>query len=243
MAMTCAGCGAQNPEGNQFCSACGRPLTRAAAAAAPWWAAAPQGPPPPTEAAPSWLAPPPQAPPPPAATPPAYASPQPAEVAYASPYYSPSGAMPQAPVHRTPMALIIGAVAALIVVVAGGGTASGHFSGKSFVGTADVAAPIPTPSPWTGATATNTAVTVPVPAGWTVSSKDNESISLTDPNGWGFLSVGSGVQSPKKTVQQQKGIIEESIKSKSPDRGERRAARPTDPTHGGGERNSLPPEF
>src|SRR6266851_4480309 len=98
MPMTCARCGAQNPDGNQFCSACGTPLTQAP----------PQGPPPPAEAAPSWLAAPPQAPPPPAATPPAYASPQPAEVAYASPYYSPSGAMPQAPVHRTPMALIIG---------------------------------------------------------------------------------------------------------------------------------------
>jgi hypothetical protein len=233
MPMNCARCGAQNPDGNQFCSACGTPLTQAAAAAAPWSAAPPQGPPPPAEAAPSWLAAPPQAPPPPAAPPPAYASPQPAEVAYASPYYSPTGGLPQAPVHRTPSALIIGAVVALIVVLAGGGTAIALFSGKSFFGTADVAAPVPTPSPWTGATATNIAVTVPVPAGWTVSSKDNESISLTDPNGWGYLSVGSGVQSPKKTVQQQKGIIEESIKSKSPDAVECRAVRPTDSTIGG----------
>lgn len=141
--------------------------------------------------------------------------------------------MAQPPVHRTPWVLIISAVVVLIIVVAGGGLAIALFSGKSFVGTADVAAPDPSPSPWTGATASNPAVTVPLPAGWTVSSKDNESISLTDPNGWGFLSVGSGRQNPPMTVQQQKGIIEESIKSKSPDAVECRAVRPTPGSIGG----------
>src|ERR1700674_2208610 len=43
MALACARCGAQNPDGNLFCSTCGNPLTAAAAAppvAAPGWAAA-----------------------------------------------------------------------------------------------------------------------------------------------------------------------------------------------------------
>src|ERR1700737_1342283 len=115
MAMTCARCGAQNPDGNQFCQACGTPLTQAAVAP-------PSAPRPP---APSWLAaPPPPPPPPPAAPPPtAYATPAALPVAYASPYYSPAGAMPQAPVHRTPWVLIIGAVAILILLMAGAATA------------------------------------------------------------------------------------------------------------------------
>src|ERR1700687_5305002 len=112
MAATCARCRAQNPDGNQFCQACGTPLTQAAVAP-------PSAPPPP---APSWLAAPPP-PPPPTAPPIAYAAPAPLPVAYASPYYSPAGAMPQAPVHRTPWVLIISAVVVLILVMAGGATA------------------------------------------------------------------------------------------------------------------------
>jgi hypothetical protein len=161
----------------------------------------------------------------------AYAAP-PGQVAYASPYYSPEGAMPQAPVHRTPWVLIISAIVVLIVLLAGCGTAFALFSGKSF-GSADVAKPEPSPSPWTGPTASNPVVTVPLLPGWTVSSKDNESISMTDPNGWGYVSVGSGVQSPKLTLQQQKTAIETSIKNKSPDAVECRAVRPTPGSVGG----------
>jgi len=57
MALTCARCGAQNPDGNQFCQACGTPLSRPPAGAPP---------------------------PPPSALPLAYASPPPTPVAYAS---------------------------------------------------------------------------------------------------------------------------------------------------------------
>src|ERR1700704_4212872 len=156
MALTCARCGALNPDGNQFCQACGTPLTTAAVAppaAAPAWASAP--PPPssagaPPAAAPGWAV----VPPPPPAVPPApsvaYASPPPAPVAYASPYYSPIGAAPQAPVHRTPWVLIASAVVALIVLMAGCGTAIALLGGKLSVSgglTSDLPSPSPAGSP------------------------------------------------------------------------------------------------
>src|ERR1700720_3604638 len=95
MAVTCARCGTQNPDGNQFCQACGTPL--AVAAAQPF-------------SPPSALPGPPAAPPPP---PPGYQS----------PYYAPSAVGPQPPVHRTPWTLIIAAIVVLVLLMAGCGTA------------------------------------------------------------------------------------------------------------------------
>jgi hypothetical protein len=237
MAVTCARCGAQNPDGNSFCSACGTPLTAAAAT--------PQAGPP--TAPPSWLAAPPQqaAPAAPAAgAPAAYASPPPAPVAYASPYYAPAGAMPQAPVHRSPWVLIIAAVVALIVVMAGCGTAIALLGGKASISggiTPDVPSPSPAGSPSpvaspvavTGPTASNPVVTVPVPAGWAVSAKDNESITLSDPNGLGFVSVASGQQNPHLTAQQQKNGFDTVWKQKYPDTVECGGVRPTTGSLGG----------
>ena len=221
MALTCARCGAQNPDGNQFCQACGTPLTAAAAV--------PQAGPPP---APAWLASPPQAAAP-AATPPAvaYASPPPAPVAYASPYYTPAGAMPQAPVHRTPWILIISAVVALIVVMAGCGTAIALLGAKASLSggiSPDVSSPSPagSPSPVAspagpqGPTASNAVVTVPVPAGWAVAAKDDQSIALSDPSGLALVSVASGIQNPHMTAQQQKAGAIAAVKGKYPDTAE-----------------------
>src|SRR3981081_376602 len=129
MPLTCARCGAQNPDGNQFCQARGTQLTAVVGAPPP----APPEAPPASPPAPSWVAAPPAAPPadppqgPPAAPSPpsfAYASPPPLPVSYASPYYSPAAAAPQVPVHRTPWMLIIAAVVGLVVVLAGGRTAA-----------------------------------------------------------------------------------------------------------------------
>jgi len=235
MALTCARCGAQNPDPNQFCSACGTPLTAAAAA--------PQTAPP--SAPPSWLATPPQAAAPAAAAAPvAYASPPPAPVAYASPYYAPAGAMPQAPVHRTPWVLIIAAVVALIVIMAGCGTAIALLGGKASLSggiSPDVPSPSPAGSPspvasptaLQGPTASNPVVTVPVPTGWAVSAKDNESITLSDPNGLGFISVASGAQNPHLTAQQQKAGADAAIKAKYPDSVECGGVRPTTGSLGG----------
>jgi hypothetical protein len=234
MAMTCARCGAQNPDGNQFCQACGTPLTQAAAAAP---SVQPSAPPP----APSWLASPPPAPPPaappvgwapppapPPAAPPVGWAPPPAPVAYASPYYAPAGALPQAPVHRTPWVLIVSAVVVLILVAAGFGTAftllgnKANFSGGipgDLPSPSPAGSPSPVGSPTApqGPTATNDVVTIPVPSGWTVSSKDSQSITLADPNGLGYVSVASGSQSPKMTAQQQKAGVDAGLKSKYPD--------------------------
>jgi zinc-ribbon domain len=197
VALTCARCGAQNPDGNQFCQACGTPLTAAAAGApqgpppgAPSWIAAPPqpatpaqppvpplaGPPPP----PGWAVaapPPPLAAAPPAAVPVAYASPPPLPVAYASPYYAPAAGAPQAAVHRTPWVLIIAGVVGLVVLMAGCGTAIALFNkaGNVSVGiTPDVPSPTPAGSP--------SPVASPVSLSGPIASNDGVTISV--PTGW-----------------------------------------------------------
>lgn len=193
MALTCARCGAQNPDGNQFCQACGTPLMAAAATAAP------------------------------------QAAPPPAPAGYASPYYAPTAAFPQAPVHRTPWILILAAIFALIVLMAGCGTAIALLNkGQVAVGggiTSDVPSPTPggspspigSPSSFAGPTASNAALALPVPSGWVVDSKDNEQITLADPSGAGLMTVGSGSSNPPTSAQQQKDGVDQVFTSKYPD--------------------------
>jgi zinc ribbon protein len=219
MAMTCARCGAQNPDGNMYCQVCGTPLTaqsRVATAVAP---AAPPGPPPGVIQGP----------------PPNMAPPTPGPGGYQSPYYAPTG--PVAPVHRTPWMLIIAAVVALIVLMAGCGTAiavlgsraaNTNTSGTSIsdlpspspaVTPSPIVSPISTPStnPSGVASDSNDGVTMTVPAGWSVASKDSEAIVLTDPNGEGSVTAASGMSSPAQTAQNNKDTMDAYFKSNYPD--------------------------
>jgi hypothetical protein len=205
MAVICARCGTQNPDGNQFCQACGTPLA----------VAAPPAPPPP--APPSALPGPPPGPPPPPG-------------AYQSPYYQPSAVGPQPPVHRTPWTLIIAAIVVLVLVMAGCGTAiavlsnraagnqgaSGILPSPSPAGTPS---PVTSPSPTTtsGSTVANKGESLTLPSGWTVQSKDDESISITNPNGDGSIAIGSGASSPAQTAQDNKNEIDKFFQGKYPD--------------------------
>src|ERR1700674_3164632 len=104
MAVLCARCGTQNPDGNQFCQACGTPLAVTAPVPAVPNAPTAASPFPPSATAYSttqagYASPPPG---PPAGPPPAFQS----------PYYAPSTG-PQPQVHRAPWLLIIGVIAAL----------------------------------------------------------------------------------------------------------------------------------
>lgn len=214
MALTCARCAAQNPDGNAFCQACGTPLT----------AAAPPPPPFSPPAAPLPGAPAGIAGPPPGLAPPV----QTAEGGYQSPYYVP--ATPHAPVHRTPWTLIVSVVVVLVIAMAGCGTVlavlgnRGAVTGSGITGLPSPT-PVGTPSPLvspTGpssgpGTVANVGVVVPVPAGWTVSSKDAESVTLSDPNGNGFLTVASGPSSPSANAQQNKDQLDQFFKSHYPD--------------------------
>src|SRR6202171_6149511 len=218
MATACGRCGAPHPDGNAFWSSCGTPLRAAAAPPGAPPGAPPAAPPGPPASAPGWAvasppaaaqAPPPAAPgwgvvaapaPPMAAAPIAFASPP----GLATPYSSPSAAAPQAPVHRTPWAMILAAVGALILLMAGCGTAVALLTNKASISggiTSDVPSPTPagspsplaSPSPIAGATvASNDYVTIPVPRGWQVSHKDSQAIALLSPNGLGSLVVASG---------------------------------------------------
>lgn len=220
MALTCARCGAQNPDGNAFCQACGTPLTPAAAGIAH---PAPPGPPPgpPQGSDPGTVA-----GPPPGLAPPF----QTMGGGYQSPYYVP--AAPQPPVHRARWPLLMAGVVGLIIVMAGCGTMLSLLgSGRAVTSAGGIGSGLPSPSPvgspsplvsptapiYGSTTASNAGVAIPVPAGWTVSSKDAESITLSDPNGTGFMTVASGPSSPAATAQQNKVQLDEFFKSRYPD--------------------------
>src|SRR5438552_16492532 len=164
MALTCARCGTQNPDGNAFCQACGTQLvatawaaptaapgTPPAGAPPPNWAP-PQGPPPQSaQPAAPWLppqsAPPPVAGPPPSAPPPVAGPPPSAPPpSYQSPYYAPPPGYPQPPVHRTPWMLIIGAIVGLVVLMAGCGTALALINARN-QSSPTVGSNLPSPTP------------------------------------------------------------------------------------------------
>ena len=204
MALTCARCGALNPDGNQFCQACGTPLSAAAVGA-------------------------PALSPSPSALPLAYPSPPPLPAAYASPYYNPAGAAPQAAVHRMPWALIVSAIVVLILLMAGCGTAIALLGrGASGVGggVAGLTSPSPgtSPSPIASPTAppgttsaSNSGLTVPLPTGWTVATQDTETIIVLNPNSTGSVTVASGTSNPRQSAQQNKDDVDKSLRSKYPD--------------------------
>jgi hypothetical protein len=209
MAVTCARCGTQNPDGNQFCQACGTPLAVAAVQAAP--------------AAPSPLLPgPPPAPPPPGA--------------YQSPYYAPGAVGPQPPVHRTPWMIIIAAIVVLVLIMAGAGTAiallSKHNDNQTNATVLPSPSPASVPSPTTGpqpsplptptttstGTVSNNALSLTLPSGWTVVNQDNSTISVTNASNNGSMSVGSGTPpNAPQTAQQNKDSIDKSFSSQYPD--------------------------
>lgn len=225
MAVTCARCGTQNPEGNQFCQACGSPL--AVPDAQPEVAGSSLPPPPgASSAAPPG---PPPGPPPPFPT------------GYQNPYYAASAVGPQPMVHRTPWVLIIGAIVGLVLIMVGCGTVIAVLGNRSSNQTTtsgiqpSLPSPSPagtpqpsqspsgTPSPSTaptssgGSTASNTGASLTVPSGWTVASKDNQTITITNPNGDGSVTVGSGTSNPTQTAQQNKDTIDKFFTGKYPD--------------------------
>jgi len=235
MAMTCARCGAQNPDGNRFCNSCGTPLVPSTAQTPAVAVGASAG------APPTWIAPAPAAPPaaPPAAAPappPGYAAPPyaPPQPAYQSPYYSPGPGQQMPPVHRTPWVVIISVVVVMVLVLSGIGTVLaltlGHKTSTGSSTFSSVSTPTPavspgqTPQPSTeptqapgGQTVANDGETVVVPSGWTVLNKDADSISLQSPDGDGTLTVASGPFSPPQTAQQIKDQIDKELASKYPD--------------------------
>jgi len=206
MALTCARCGAQNPDGNYYCQACGTPLTAAAPPPAPI-----PGPPPG---------------PPPGLAPPMAAGPG----GYMSPYYSPAGIA--TPVHRTPWMLIIAGVVALVVLMAGCGTALAVFGSRGAQGpTGGGIAELPSPTPFTSPspvasptstplgshTESNDGVSVTLPTGWTVADKDSETIVLYDPGPEGEVTLASGAMSPAASAQDTMNEINNELKAKYPD--------------------------
>ena len=221
MALTCARCGTQNPDGNRFCTNCGTPLVPAAAQVP---VAAGVGAP---GAAPSPAMP---------STAPAFPSPP----AYQSPYYAPQPGMAAPAVHRTPWMVIISIIVATVLVLGGVGTvlaltlgmhsnAQGStFSSLSSPSPAQTLTPGTTPSPAPspssrpsspsgGQSVVTSTVTVAVPAGWQVLNKDDNSVTIESPDGDGTLTIGSGQQSPPQTAQQIKDAIDKALAQRYPD--------------------------
>src|SRR5579859_2041593 len=135
MAIACSRCGTQNPDGNQFCQACGASLTAAVPPVAPLPGPPPGAPPPPPMSGGMM---PPQA----ASAPP----PGPYGAPGYSPYYPPSAGGPQQPVHRTPWVLIVGVIIGLIVIMSGCGIVIAVV-GLNKTAQTKTAGILPTPSP------------------------------------------------------------------------------------------------
>jgi hypothetical protein len=136
----------------------------------------------------------------------------------------------QAPLHRIPLMLIVGAVVVLVLLMAGIGTAiaiignhnnnlarGGLSSGLSSPSPAGSPNPVGSPVPSQGTTASNPGLTVPVPAGWSVANKDSESITVVDPNSEGAVTVASGLSNPAQSAQQNRDSINKYFTGKYPD--------------------------
>ncbi len=228
MALTCARCGTQNPDGNKFCTKCGTALVPAVqqvsapAAVAPPQAAPQYGPP---QAAPQYAA-------------PQYAASPGPPAGYQSPYYAPAQGAPQPQIHRTPWVLIISIIVAVVVVLGGAGTVlafalgSKHNTQSPSLSSVSSPSPVSSPSagqtpsaspssqpsqPSGGQTVSNDALTVVVPAGWTVINKDANSVTLQSPNADGTLTIASGQLNPPQTAQQLKDSINKALAASSPD--------------------------
>src|SRR5712692_6767211 len=215
MALICARCGTQNPDGNQFCQACGTPL----GAPLPGPTASTPPPPPPGT--------PPPVPPGPPGSMPAPAYP------YQSPYYAPATGGPQQPVHRTPWVLIISAIVGLVLVMAGCGTVFALVNASLTTSQTNNAGILPSPTPATtptpnlggsptppstnSSTASNSGESVTLPTGWTLFNKDEQTITLTSPSGQGSVTIGSGPSSPPQTAQQNKDTLNMFFVGKYPD--------------------------
>lgn len=153
----------------------------------------------------------------------------PGPTGYQSPYYAPAGAV--APVHRTPWMMIIAGVVALVVLMAGFGTAIAVIGNRGSATGGPIGSDIPSPTPGVtpspiasptptslgATTASNDGVRVKVPQGWAVATNDTEFIVLTDPNGEGSVTVASGPSSPTQTALDNKNTIDSTFKSKYSD--------------------------
>jgi hypothetical protein len=125
----------------------------------------------------------------------------------------------------------LSAVVALIVVMAGCGTAIALFENRSGAqtGGTGIASGLPSPSPGdspspigspitlSGPTASNAGETIPVPTGWVVDGNDSETITLVNPNGNGSVVVGSGPSNPPQSAQQNKDALDKFFLAKYPD--------------------------
>ena len=134
--------------------------------------------------------------------------------------------------HRTPWTLIIAAVVALVLVMAGVGTVMALALGNhktqtaGFTGTlsspspagSPASSPSPQPTKPSGNGAvSNSGLSVVVPTGWTIINKDAETITLQSPNGDGSITLGSGPSSPPQTAQQNKAQLDQLFTQKYPD--------------------------
>lgn len=148
---------------------------------------------------------------------------------YASPYYAPVGPTP--PVHRTPWMVIIAGVVALVVLMAGCGTALAVIGSRTSVSVSGTVGDLPSPTPATSpspvaspttvptgpSTVSNDGVSLTLPLGWTVEDKDSEEIVVMDPDTQGDVEVASGASSPAASAQENLTEIINELKNKYPD--------------------------
>jgi hypothetical protein len=251
MAVTCANCGTQNPDGNKFCQSCGKPLAAAPVGAA---GAPPPAPiPTPTPAAA-------QAP---GATPGGAPMPGPG---YQSPYYAPQPGQAAVAVHRTSPGLIIGIIGGLVLLMVGAMVLIGllfirpspnpHPNPVATVANVPATPAPSTPTPVAGSSpppATPTPRSTPVPTptpsrpsgsnviktssfqvnapGWKNLKQDSLSVTLLSPQGDGTLFILAGqLKQPSDTQSWVTSFLTD-VGKKYPDA--KICLKPAAETHGG----------
>jgi len=201
MALTCARCGTQNPDGNRFCTSCGTPLAPAAQQQAPQ---APQAPPAGYQS-------------PYYAPPPGMAGP----VVHRTSWVLIISIV-------VAVVLVLSGVGTVLALTAGRNNNNNNnqtsgfqsLSSPSPVPSPTESSPQPSPSsssPSGGQSESNDGVTVAVPADWTLLNKDANSITLQSPNADGAITIASGPESPPATAQQLKDAIVKQLAAKYAD--------------------------
>lgn len=193
MPQACVRCGAQNPDGNVYCEACGTPLGAPPGVTTGAFAGPPPGPPP------------------------NFQSPYYAPTGVGVPVHRTPWTLIVAAVVA--LTVVLGGVGTALAMLHGSPSTPGVIGDVPSPTPGLTPSPVAPPTSTQAATGlqSRAGFSLTLPSGWVVESKDSESIVVSDPYGGGTVTVASGPSIPSQTAQQNKDSVDAALKSKYPD--------------------------